>query len=98
MDNNKTLIEYKSKWYGRDFVLIDRFFSSSKLCSYCGFKNDELTLKDRTWKCQNCNSVLDRDLNAAINIKNEGIKLYKIGHRLPELKPLESSSIEHSVN
>jgi putative transposase len=94
----KNLIDYKSKWYGRDFVLIDRFFPSSKLCSCCGFKNDELKLSQREWTCSSCNSLLDRDLNAAINIRNEGIKLYKIGHRLPELKPLEKNSLESSVN
>ena len=94
----KNLIDYKSKWYGRDFVLIDRFFPSSKLCSCCGFKNNELKLSQRKWICPSCNSLLDRDLNAAINIRNEGIKLYKIGHRLSDLKPLEISSLGQSVN
>lgn len=103
----KELIHYKSEWYGRDFVLIDRWFPSSKLCNCCGFKNKNLTLKDRTWICPDCNSLLDRDLNASINILNEGKRLYKekigdlspkIGVRYSDLKPLESDSVEHSVN
>jgi putative transposase len=70
----KNMLLYKCELYGRTLILIDKYFPSSKLCSVCGFKNDDLKLKDRKWKCMNCNEVHDRDVNAAINILNEGLK------------------------
>jgi putative transposase len=66
-------LEYKSKWKGRTYYEIDRFFPSSKMCSSCYFVNTKLLLKDRTWNCPNCNTKLDRDLNASINILNQGL-------------------------
>ncbi|MDD9335441.1 MAG: RNA-guided endonuclease TnpB family protein [Rickettsiaceae bacterium] len=66
-------LEYKSKWNGRAYHIIDRFFPSSKMCSSCNFVNDQLTLKDRTWSCPSCGTQLDRDLNASINILNQGL-------------------------
>jgi putative transposase len=89
----KEILRYKSKWSDRDIVEIDRFYPSSKLCNNCGYKNDVLTLKDREWTCPECKTHHNRDLNAAINIKNEGMKLYnnKIPTRCGEFKPLESS-------
>lgn len=89
----KQILKYKAEWYDRQVIEIDRWFPSSKLCNKCGYKNKELTLKDRKWTCPECNSLLDRDLNAAINIKNEGIRI-KIGMSLPELTPLESKSLD----
>jgi putative transposase len=71
----KEMLRYKSTWYGRTVVEIDRWFPSSKLCSCCGYKNNELTLKERIWKCPKCNVVYDRDYNAAINIKKEGERI-----------------------
>jgi putative transposase len=89
----KEMLRYKSEWYDNDIVEIDRYHPSSKLCSVCGHKNNDLKLSDRDWKCSNCGSTHDRDKNAAINILNEGMKLYKnkIPTRCGELKPLESS-------
>lgn len=65
-------LSYKAKWYGKKVVFIDRFAPSSKTCSKCGWKNDKLTLKDRTFECPECGLVLDRDLNAAKNIQAFG--------------------------
>lgn len=76
-------LEYKSKWYGRELILVDRWFPSSKTCSCCGWKNKDLKLSDREFKCQDCGSVLDRDLNASLNIEMEGLKNL-IGQRLSE--------------
>jgi putative transposase len=73
----KNIMEYKCKWYGRELIFVDRFFPSSKLCSCCGTKNNELLLKDREWECSSCGTIHDRDYNASINILNEGLKLYK---------------------
>ena len=61
-------LEYKCKLYGIDFVKADRFFPSSKLCSKCGYKKNNLKLSERTYHCEHCGSVIDRDLNAAINL------------------------------
>jgi len=91
------ILEYKAEWYGRSVVKVGRFFPSSKLCSECGNKNNELTLKDRNWICSACGTNHDRDLNAAKNVLMEGKKI-KIGLSSPELTPLESSSLEHSLN
>lgn len=80
--------EYKSKWYGRKLVFVDRWFPSSKTCSCCGWKNNNLKLNDREFICENCGLVIDRDENAAINIENEGKRIL-IGQRLPELTPVD---------
>jgi putative transposase len=70
----KRIVEHKSDWYGRTFYQIDRFFPSSKTCNNCQFVKDKLSLKEREWICPNCKSVLDRDLNAAKNIRDKGLK------------------------
>jgi putative transposase len=79
-------LEYKSLWYSRELVFVSRWYPSSKTCCECGWKNDNLTLKDREFICCKCGNVIDRDINASINIKNEGIRILKekIGQRLPE--------------
>lgn len=78
-----TMLEYKADWYGKNIIRIGRFAPSSKTCSNCGSINKELQLKDREWTCSNCNSLLDRDVNAAINIKNFALKNHLSGeHRL----------------
>jgi putative transposase len=71
----RTLIEYKTQWYGKRLIVIDRWHSSSKLCSTpnCGGKNNHLKLSDRTWVCNNCGTLHDRDLNAAKNIRAAGL-------------------------
>jgi len=85
------ILKYKSILYGRDIINIDRFFPSSKTCSDCGFIKHELKLSDREWTCSDCGIIHDRDLNAAINIEQEGLKILKIPIRYGELTPLESS-------
>lgn len=65
------MLDYKCAWYGKELIKIDRFEPSSKKCSVCGEINHDLTLSDREWTCK-CGTNLDRDLNAAINIKNAG--------------------------
>ena len=94
----KEILKYKASWYGREVFEISRWFPSSKLCSCCGYKNKELTLKDREWMCPSCGCILDRDLNAAINIRNEGIKSIKVGMSLPEFKLMETSNVDDPIN
>jgi len=71
-----SMLEYKADWYGKNILKIGRFEPSSKTCSCCGNINKGLTLKDREWTCSNCNTLLDRDVNASINIKNFALKNY----------------------
>jgi putative transposase len=68
------VLEYKANWNDKQVIHINRFFPSSKTCSKCGWINNQLTLKDRSWTCPECGSVHDRDFNAAINILNEGYR------------------------
>lgn len=67
-------LEYKCQFYGRQLVVIDRFYPSSKTCHECGFINSKLTLNDREWICPVCGKHIDRDYNAALNILDEGLK------------------------
>jgi len=69
-----TMLEYKCDWYGVNLLKIGRYDPSSKTCSNCGDVNHELALKDREWSCKRCNVLHDRDINAAINIKNFALK------------------------
>ena len=67
-------LEYKANWYGRTFYQIDKFFPSSKTCSNCQFVLDDLPLAIREWDCPNCQQHNDRDENAALNIRDKGVK------------------------
>ncbi len=73
------ILRYKNEWYGRDVIEVDRYYPSSKLCNCCKNKNDDLKLSDREWKCDFCGSMNDRDLNAALNIRDEGVRILGIG-------------------
>jgi putative transposase len=64
----RSMLEYKAKWYGKQVVVIDRFYPSSKTCSNCGWVNQEMNLSTRTWTCKKCRATHDRDENAAKNI------------------------------
>jgi putative transposase len=61
-------LDYKSTWYGSKVIAIGRFEPTSQTCSSCGWRNSSLTLKDRTFHCEVCDLILDRDVNAARNI------------------------------
>lgn len=64
------ILKYKAQWSGTELRTVDKFFASSKICSSCGNKDDTITLKDRTYNCKHCGLIMDRDINAAINIRD----------------------------
>lgn len=66
----RTYLEYKCKLNGIDLIIADRYYPSSKTMSCCGYKFNKLSLSTRILKCPQCNTIIDRDLNAAINLKN----------------------------
>ena len=70
-----TFLQYKLEERGKYLVKVDKFFPSSQICSNCGYRNDELKdLRIRKWTCPHCGVKHDRDINAAINIRNEGLR------------------------
>ena len=71
----RRMLEYKANWYGRKLVFVDRFYPSSKTCNHCGYINKKLKLSDRQWVCPDCGEIIERDYNAALNIRDEGIRL-----------------------
>ena len=74
----RTLLEYKADWHGRDLIVVDRWFPSSKLCSACGALAEKMPLTVRTWTCR-CGTVHDRDVNAARTILAEGLSVIACG-------------------
>ena len=75
----RMMLEYKCAWYGRELVVVDRFFPSSKLCGNCGTVRGERPLNVREWTCDNCGTVHDRDVNAAKNIRAAGLAVSACG-------------------
>ncbi|MEO0539197.1 MAG: RNA-guided endonuclease TnpB family protein [Cyanobacteria bacterium P01_A01_bin.123] len=84
-------LEYKSQWYGRELVKIDRWFPSSKRCSNCGHIAEKMPLDIRTWECPECGCNHDRDINAALNVLAVGQAVLVCG---ATVRPEQSKSVK----
>lgn len=74
-----SMLKYKAIWHNRQIIEVGRFFPSSKICHSCGHRMSYMGLEIREWICPNCCTKHDRDINAAINIKNEGLRILDKG-------------------
>lgn len=97
-------LTYKAEWSGKNVIFIGRFEPSSKTCSCCGYIKKDLTLKNRNWVCPQCGTTHDRDINAAINIRNFGLHpqaLVAIENKIPEVTGIntdgEGNVIRHPM-
>jgi putative transposase len=75
-----TMLKYKSEWEGKTYIEVDRFYPSSKTCNNCLNRVDSLSLNIRNWQCPKCGERHDRDINAAKNIRDEGLRILAVGH------------------
>ncbi|GAA3012759.1 RNA-guided endonuclease TnpB family protein [Kitasatospora albolonga] len=94
----RSMLEYKTAWYGRELVIVDRWFPSSKLCSNCGISQDRMPLNVRAWTCV-CGTTHDRDVNAAMNILAAGLAVAACGDdvRPQRSTPGGRSSVKQEV-
>ena len=77
-----TMLKYKAEWEGKIYIQVDRFFPSSKLHNKCLYRIDKLPLDVRFWDCPNCGTKhIDRDVNAACNIRDEALRLLALGRK-----------------
>jgi len=88
------MLSYKCGWYGRKLVVIDRWSPTSKCCSCCGHVIPVIGLGVREWVCPKCGVCHDRDVNAAKNILDEGLRLLDVGCVPPEFKPGENPPMD----
>lgn len=87
-------LTYKAQWYGKELVVADPWFPSSKICSCCGHKKENLTLSNRIFECEKCGLKIDRDLNAAINLANYSPTL----KHSESYAPRDRSSVNESLH
>ena len=95
-----SMLEYKCEWNDKQFVKIGRFFPSSKMCSNCGWINQDLTLSIREWTCPSCDEKHDRDFNASKNILKQGLKIILSGSGIEsdiKQKQVEALSLDESM-
>ena len=91
----RRMLEYKALWYGRDIVYVDRFYPSSKTCNHCGYINKNLKLSYRQWVCPQCENIIERDYNAALNILEEGLRI--IGSRTAKYTLVDYPTMDEPI-
>ena len=93
------MLKYKSEWYGRQILKVNRFYPSSKTCSTpdCGYVYKDLKLSERFWTCPQCGAVHDRDINASINLFLEGLTVLKNTPGTAELTPAEYAPAGYQI-
>lgn len=74
----RRMLTYKTQWYGKELSVIDRYYPSSQICHCCGRKDGKKSEDIRIWMCPKCHSELDRDINVALNILNEGLRILTV--------------------
>ncbi len=72
----RDMLKYKMEASGKKLIKVAKYFPSSKICNVCGHKNELLTIKDKIWECPKCHTIHNRDINASINLKKEGLRIY----------------------
>lgn len=95
----RSFLEYKCNWYGRELIIINQWYPSSKTCSSCGSIQTKMPLSVREWTCPDCGSVHDRDINAAKNILAVGTTVSACGDSVrPKVhKELEATSVKQET-
>ena len=93
----RRILGYKASWYGRVVVKVDRFYPSSKTCNYCGYVKKDLKLSERQWVCPECGELINRDYNAARNIRDKGIEIL-LGSRTPELTLVDYPTMDDRLS
>lgn len=94
----RSMLTYKCEWYGKELRLVDRFFPSSKRCNICGHIVSSLPLNIREWICPECQTIHDRDLNAATNILNAGGQPVQArGEKVRRVRPKGLTSISQRI-
>ena len=89
-------LAYKCAWYGAELVQADRWFPSSKLCAHCDWKNEDLQLSDRQWRCRSCGTLNERDLNAAVNLSKWPGLSFPVSGRGDRVRPAMSAAVREA--
>ena len=89
------MLKYKAAWHNRQIIEVGRYYPSSKTCSCCEYRMKKMSLDVREWTCPNCRAFHDRDINAAKNILNEGLRILdSVGQELPDFKLVENPTMD----
>lgn len=89
-------IEYKCAAKGTELIVVDRWYPSTRTCSCCGALKKDISLRERVYRCDKCGLEIDRDLNAAVNLRKQ-IENYRIGQGVPESTPVDLDNLRRNL-